>query len=496
MDVYREYLEEKGKEVKICHNEELQEELLKQFPEGLSIFLRDESVANLKDYAKGAQMDDLVGHVGEPFDMLKVYGDLKTEIKLPVTMYNRIYADDETYYSQELSEKDYYSDANATTMLMAEAEEKGTLKGMRMKLLMHGDTEQLLQHLYIEDRPFAEVASMIEKHNIQTDNELKQIMALQKLYKQGLAVDEDIPEIVRPVMRSVEEDMQHMYGGKYSFREHPYYESDIHHKFSKALQLKAEVELMKQGVLPLEKHNLVVQFSNTRGDNWEAKWMEDHYVRNEQHSCQVVRIGDRLVFSIETMDAQKQVDIRDGLECSWAQKGVYRMPYEPLKDKAAYIITGEGQALKGYICCEQFTENNYQMKMSQADGTMSWRWVHAHGGDKYNNLQTEEKLYFNNNDRMAIERMVRAEKIEKDLDRITNATIYNNPQGTMCIRCKVDGVQQMGKPLANYVARIVNTAKNNEQLFNGDNLQQITKILAHEYFSQELKRDENRTLKR
>lgn len=327
--------------------------------------------------------------------------------------------------------------------------------------------------------------------------------ALQQMHKEGLKPGCDIPEILKPLMQVVEESMQHMFGGAKPFREHSYYVTDVFPRFNRELQLHAELLLMQRGVLPVEKHNIVANFCNGRGNHWEAAWMEEHMKRNYKNDCEVVRVADRLVVSVSTLDPEKQLDIRENLTCSWAQKGVYRMPYEPIKEMGRYILTGNGQVVKGYITCNQFTENNYRMALKGAEGSTQWGWIHPHGGAKYESLQTEEKIQFKDDNRISIEKIMPADEIDRNLSRISNATVYSNSKGNMNIRCKIDGGQQMGVPLNWSDSMIVKTVYENEKLFgkenmdkNIENYHKLIHILACEYFSENLKTEMEKTTQR
>lgn len=332
---------------------------------------------------------------------------------------------------------------------------------------------------------------------------LEENKALQQMHREGLKQGCDVPEILKPLMQVVEEKMQHMFGGAKPFREHPYYETDVFPRFSRELQLHAELLLMQRSVMPVEKHNIVANFCNGKGDHWEAAWMEDHMKRNYNNDCEVVRVADRLVVSVSTLDPKRQQDIRENLECSWAQKGVFRMPYEGIKEKGRYILTGQGQVVKGYITCNQFTENNYCMALKGADGSTQWGWIHPQGGQKHESLQTEEKIQFKDDNRISIEKMMPAAEIDRNLSRISNAAVYANSRGGMNIRCKIDGQQQMGKTLVWSDSLIVKTVYENEKLFGKENLdknienyKKLIDILACEYFSENLKIGVDKTTQR
>ena len=488
MEKEKVWLDEREKEVTVYSEEDLQDEFRKKFPEGLTVTVRDESVENLRHYMTlDGYDDDFIGYVGAGIQMLKVYGDLNAELRLPVEKYNWLYADDQTWWSSELSDMGYESGTNAATEMMEELD--GDLNEARLAIPCH---PEMLQHLYIEGVPFKDVKEIIQNHDIQKDTELREILALQNLYKNGLPKGGDVPEILKPYMTDVEEDMQHMFGGQKPFREHEYYEQDIFHKFSRELQLKAEVMLMQRGLLPTEKHNIVVQFCNNKGDNWEAAWMLDHYRRNNSRDCDVEQVGDRLVFSVTALDAKKQVDLRHGLECSWAQKGVHRMPFERIADSKVYMATQGGPVLTGYVGCNQFTENNYRMTMNGADGSSEWKTVHAVGGNKHESLQTAEKVDFGKDSSVGIALLVAAEKVDKNMQRVTDVNIYAGQGYNMFIRCKIDGVQQTARKLNADTGRLVTMVNHRDGEFQLSGMERLKPLLAVQYFGKELEQEVER----
>ncbi len=492
MEKEKVWLEERGKEVTVYSEKDLQNEFREKFPEGLTVTVRDESVENLKNYMALDDYDgDFIGYVGSGIQMLKVYGDLNAELRLPVDKYDWLYADDQTWWSGELSDMGFDAGTNAATEMMEEL--GGNLNEARLSIPCHPD---MLQHLYIEGVPYKDVKDILQNHDIRTDTQLREILALRNLYKNGLPEGGDVPEVLKPYMTDVEENMQHMYGGRQPFREHEYYSTDIFHKFSRELQLKAEVMLMQRGLLPTEKHNIVVQFSNNRGDNWETAWMLDHYRRNNSRECEVEQVGDRLIVSVNTLDAKRQVDLRHGLECSWAQKGVHRMPFERIADSKVYMATVKGQVVTGYVGCNQFTENNYRMGMSGADGSSEWKTVHAVGGMKHESLQTAEKIDFGKESSVGIAMLVSAEKADKDMKHISDVNIYAGKGYDMFIRCRIDGVQQPAAKLNADTGRLVTMVSHRYGGLQSDGMERLKPLLAVQYFSKELElgmdRDNNR----
>lgn len=165
MEKEKVWLEERGKEVTVYSEKDLQNEFREKFPEGLTVTVRDESVENLKNYMALDDYDgDFIGYVGPGIQMLKVYGDLNAELRLPVEKYDWLYADDQTWWSGELSDMGFDAGTNAATEMMEDL--GGNLNEARLSIPCHPD---MLQHLYIEGIPYKDVKDILQNHDIRTD---------------------------------------------------------------------------------------------------------------------------------------------------------------------------------------------------------------------------------------------------------------------------------------------------------------------------------------
>lgn len=395
--------------IKPVSEEELVEMFKQQYPDGVTVTVRDESVENLLEYENLKDVDfgdeDWVGYVNDNCSMLKVYGDLKAVLKLKPEDYDLIYADDQTYWAEELSDEGWDTGYNATSLLVHEAKtlRGGSLFDARVSI---PSTARLLDRLFIEDRPYKEVLDFIKAHDIKHDSGLLRAYALQDLYNNGFGEGrqtyQKYPYFLTKDMQPVEQELREIYVGKdKELEQHPYYEQDIYPTFEHECQQMAEVILMKEGYLECVPHNLVVDYANLSNEknHWEAREMMDSLRRHYgTEDCTVARVDDRLTVSVHTTDPQKQIDIRNFLTKSWAQKGWWRKPYDTgigINDAAHYIITSDGQAVKGWINPQQTkTEHKYALKTDEL-GRVGWndyKFISTDQPGRLNTLYTEHPL--------------------------------------------------------------------------------------------------------
>lgn len=149
----------------VKHEEDLTKELQKKFPKGLTVLLEDESVRNLHEYAKYNKEDNeeelrwLKGMI-EAGDkqMAGAHGLLKAELRLQPEDYDILYACEDTYWSNELSDLGMETGDNATTIMLNEESE---LREVRIQAIL---SPALLKNLYIEGQPYKEVMQLMKDH--------------------------------------------------------------------------------------------------------------------------------------------------------------------------------------------------------------------------------------------------------------------------------------------------------------------------------------------
>lgn len=164
-----------GESMDIRKEEDLTDELKKQFPDGLTVLLEDESIRRLKEFAPYMNDDNelenipLMGMVeaGEGTSMAGANGFLKAELRLKPEDYDLLYACDHTYYSEELSDLGFDTGVNCTTIML------NTEDNLRESRIQTEVCPALLENLYIEGESYKDVMGIINRYNITDDADLK-----------------------------------------------------------------------------------------------------------------------------------------------------------------------------------------------------------------------------------------------------------------------------------------------------------------------------------
>ena len=162
-----------GKTFALKSHDDLTVALEKQYPQGLTVILENESLANLDRYAwrKVEDWEVLKGLVEDgDARMAKAHGSLEAKLVLPPTQYGLLEACEDTYYMYELANAGVESEYNATTVMLGS---QNSLQGARVQVEISKDMiPQVLPYLYIEDIPFSEVMDMVDEYDIKDEEEL------------------------------------------------------------------------------------------------------------------------------------------------------------------------------------------------------------------------------------------------------------------------------------------------------------------------------------
>ena len=162
-----------GKTFALKSHDDLTVALEKQYPQGLTVILENESLANLDRYAwrKVEDWEVLKGLVEDgDARMAKAHGSLEAKLVLPPTQYGLLEACEDTYYMYELANAGVESEYNATTVMLGS---QNSLQGARVQVEISKDMiPQVLPYLYIEDIPFSEVMDMVDEYDIMDEAEL------------------------------------------------------------------------------------------------------------------------------------------------------------------------------------------------------------------------------------------------------------------------------------------------------------------------------------
>lgn len=163
-----------GETMEVMGEEQLEKALREQFPDGITVKVEDESVANLLQYQKYMQEDDelewhaLNGMIEVSPDtcMAAAHGLLNAELRLKPEDYCLLDACDRTYYSSELSDVGLEVGVNATTVMLNSEED---LKEARVQAWLN---PAVLNSLYIEGQPYEDVLDLIKNYDIRDDKSI------------------------------------------------------------------------------------------------------------------------------------------------------------------------------------------------------------------------------------------------------------------------------------------------------------------------------------
>lgn len=162
-----------GKTFALKSHDDLTVALEKQYPQGLTVILENESLANLDRYAwrKVEDWEVLKGLVEDgDARMVRAHGSLEAKLVLPPTQYGLLEACEDSYYMHELANAGVESEYIATTVMLGFL---NSLQGARVQVEISKDMiPQVLPYLYIEDIPFSEVMDMVDEYDIKDEAEL------------------------------------------------------------------------------------------------------------------------------------------------------------------------------------------------------------------------------------------------------------------------------------------------------------------------------------
>lgn len=189
-----------GNVIRYHREEDLTAELLRQYPDGMTVILEDESLQNLLDYRHADYEDEwrcvrgMVDAVGSR--MAGAHGTLEARLDLRPVDYGLLSACDSTYYSSELSDLGWDAGDNATSVMLST---ETSLKDARIEA---GICRALLDRMVIEGRPYREVMDLVDRHNIKDDTALRhyfdaRFLKEQPQWKLKMASDATADEVNR-----------------------------------------------------------------------------------------------------------------------------------------------------------------------------------------------------------------------------------------------------------------------------------------------------------
>lgn len=461
--------------------------------------------------------------------------NLRIEVLLNPQNYYLVHPDRD-YYNYELEEQGLSEEDCEITMFLNQHD---NISEGQIVVCLENDQE-FMQNCYVEGVQMCDVASLYLRHGEKwNDNEFKEVLQLFALKDNTYnIIDNDIPLVgaAEKVRNNVYADIQYMYTGKTPVKEHRYYETDIRPKYAHKLAEAAELELRKRGLINTYPQSFDVRWANNRGDNWECEQMvksiNDMYRGYAEKIVDATQNKDWSRVNIYTTNPKYRYRIMETLTHSWARREIKEvinpneLPKEiaeaqkTLKEKQLASLKGKIFSSTGSI---YFTEEGTNGLALITKG----RELYAYGEpfnldntDRLNELIQKKNVLYQDKCHLSLvgeERVflslltgmqikLRAEIIddkevfvhcfnktvfpveeEKDYlvditNRITDARVYKTNQGK-AIRCKIDGVQQMGKPIK-YI-----------DMIKYDNGNFSLERLTTEYFASELIGNGNNQIK-
>lgn len=158
-----------GKVVRYCSENELEDRIRQEFPDGLVVTLENESLSHLlecRQVEEDGEWMALNGMLSDKGIMAGAYGNLEARLILKPDDYDMLDACEDTYYSGVLSDMGWDAEANSTSMLLATEE---SMHNVRVQV---GVSEAALNCLLIEGRPYREVMELVDRYHIKDEKVL------------------------------------------------------------------------------------------------------------------------------------------------------------------------------------------------------------------------------------------------------------------------------------------------------------------------------------
>ena len=150
--------------------------LREKFPDGLTVVLAEENFGRLMNMQDKGPDDGLLYGIGNAGNdrMPYGYGPFEVELRLKPVDYDIVYAEQNTYYNEDLSELGFDGGIVQSTMMVAEEKE---LKSFRVEIPFSTGLHDVL---YVEGRPYKDFMKLAKDYNASDDMSMK--AALDKEY--------------------------------------------------------------------------------------------------------------------------------------------------------------------------------------------------------------------------------------------------------------------------------------------------------------------------
>ena len=148
-------------EIPLKDTADFQEQLTRSYPEGMTVYLKNESVNHLGQIHMDKSLDGLVGFTDRA--LLAGHGELRAEARLAPEDYSFVFPEEESYRNEGLSGE--YGTGAAATLYMYRHPD---MKGGKVNLNLN---PQILNRIYVENMPLSDALNTIKSRNIQSDSD-------------------------------------------------------------------------------------------------------------------------------------------------------------------------------------------------------------------------------------------------------------------------------------------------------------------------------------
>lgn len=356
--------DDNGNRMKVADMQTLEAALKKAYPDGIVIKMQDESLSHLMDISEAVEtgeeylLDDVTfaGQIDEQNPHIVPPGILKAELRIPPEMIDRIYPN-EMEYPLDAPEAEWmeWQDRAATRFLHDHADH---FRGAEVEVTIR---EEIMPLLYIEGHPFPEVKSTIDRIGIISDQELRQVLNLQHLHRNGIPEDVRIPDCLKELLQPVTD--------KYKLLPDT---PDNRKSQQTELANKVEQLLKTCRALPTDRHNLVAVFDSRDAALQAVTGINSRFA---PLTAMAVRNDRTVEVSILSFSPLEQMNVKQLLNLPPESQGVEVKPYRNLNiAHTAYVYCANGQILTGYKGVEGLnSEYIYGLQAKQTDKGIQWQ---------------------------------------------------------------------------------------------------------------------------
>lgn len=384
-----------GRKAKFYDLKTLADFFRKKFPEGITIEMPDVALVDLKEYDEmkimenfhDLELTEFWGKINNTLGYLEYSGEgiLQAEIRLKPEDYHLILPDD-VYANMDdnvACEDLDWGEKAATTFAHVHGQD---ISDMMVEVTKGVES---LRHLHIEGRPFPEVMAAVRKTGCNSEQELKQLLALMDIHEKGVDWKNPVPEIIEPLLRKTIEDYDSLGQVSTRLRE-------------EKILLATQQLLTRSGLLLQPVYNLSAVFDG-RDNNRAARSVVDAVnllsAQDDVHRgfATALREGNRVEVSVNTMNPERSLKveslIRTHPDClQWEKK-----PYSAVVNNLIYLVLSTGQGVGGYLNMENLhIGQDYMLKPAGGDGDISSMKVLNRPGnaDMHNLFTSTEAIRF------------------------------------------------------------------------------------------------------